>query len=207
MADETIRSPRRRPVDVLFGEDIQLKPATPEPDAKQTTPGYMIEPPRPVTSVRPPPPEFPSDWRAAAPPEPAGVMEPLVEIPTRPDPIAPPPKPPRVDLSSVEAIVEAVTFTVPPGDAANSGEPRRATRADSLPMPIFVPQLLPVAPPPAPVMPPAPLSPYGQTELLELSQFVDQLYQNVADETSDSASLNAECLANLNAARIESKSP
>jgi hypothetical protein len=42
---------------------------------------------------------------------------------------------------------------------------------------------------------------YGQTELLELSQFVDQLYQNVADETSDSAALNAECLGSLNAAR------
>ena len=30
---------------------------------------------------------------------------------------------------------------------------------------------------------------------------MDQLYQNVADETSDSAALNAECLANLNVAR------
>jgi hypothetical protein len=42
---------------------------------------------------------------------------------------------------------------------------------------------------------------YGQAELVGLSQFVDQLYQNVADETSDSAALNAECLAYLRTAR------
>lgn len=199
MADESNRSPRRRPVDMLFGEDVQLKPTAQEADTKQATPGYMVEPPRPVTSLRPPPPEFPNDWRATAPPEPALMMDLPVEIPTQPDPVAPPPKP---LLELPVAIVEAVTFTVPPDDGV--GQTRRITMAEMPPMPIFVPQAQPVAAPP-PVMaaaPPTPVSPYGQTELLELSQFVDQLYQNVADETSDSAALNAECLANLNAARI-----
>lgn len=200
MADESTRSPRRRPVDVLFGEQVELKPTVPDADAKQATPGYMVEMPRPVTSVRPPPPEFPNDWRATAPPEPAPMMDLPLEIPTQPDPVAPPPKP-LLQVKPVE-IVEAVTFTVPPDDTV--GQTRRMTMAEMPPMPIFVPQTQPVAAPPPVVAtpPPAPVSPYGQTELLELSQFVDQLYQNVADETSDSASLNAECLANLNAARI-----
>lgn len=205
MADETFRSPRRRPVDVLFGEEVQLKPSVPEPEIKPATPGYMVEPPRPVTSVRPPPPEFPNDWRATAPPEPAAVIEATME-PAQPDPILPPPKPPVTEMPKAEAPVEAMTFTPPAQDPTGSAQMRVTAGAESLPMPIFVPRTPPTKPAPAQVAPVqaaphAPVSPYGQTELLELSQFVDQLYQNVADETSDSAALNAECLANLNAAR------
>lgn len=202
MADDNNRSPRRRPVDVLFGEEVQLKPTVPEPDTQPAAPGgYMVEPPRPVTSVRPPPPEFPNDWRVNAPPEPATVMEISMEIPAEPDPVAPPPKPALVAPPLDEIIAEAVTFTPPPDDAAG-GAARRAQMADKAPPPIFVqavPAAVPQAAPSAPAPAPAPL--YGQTELLELSQFVDQLYQNVADETSDSAALNADCLTNLNLAR------
>lgn len=201
MADDTQRSPRKRPVDVLFGEEVQLKPAVPEVDAKPATSGgYMVEPPRPVTSVRPPPPEYPNDWRVNAPPEPAAVMEVAVEIPSAPDMIAPPPRPAAAPLPAAEPIAEAVTFTPPPHDMV-SGQPRRVQVVESVPPPIFI-QATPavVAQPPAPAaVPPPPM--YGQTELLELSQFVDQLYQNVADETSDSAALNAYCLSNLNLAR------
>lgn len=198
MAQETMRSPRRRPVDVLFGEEVELKPkpTAAETDAKQAMPGYMVEPPRPVTSVRPPPPEFPNDWRATPTPEPVVVVEPPLQIQAQPDPVAPPPKPPIVEIPAVNLIQEAVTFTVseerrrPNDDGQSRVEPSA---------PLFVAPPAPV--PPGPVAPDAPVSPYGQMELLELSQFVDQLYQNVADETSDSAALNAECLANLNAAR------
>src|SRR5215210_3391050 len=141
MADESIRSPRRRPVDVLFGEEVQLKPTAPEADAKQATPGYMVEMPRQVTSVRPPPPEFPNDWRATAPPEPAPMMDLLIQIPAQPDPVAPPPKP---QIEVPELIVEAVTFTVPPDE--ETGQTRRMTMAETPPMPLFVPQTQPVAP-------------------------------------------------------------
>lgn len=191
MADKSNRAPRRRPVDVLFGEEVQLKPTASEPDSKQATPGYMVEPPRPVTTVRPPPPEFPSDWHVAAPPELVTAVEaPVVAVaPADADPIVPPPQPVMFEPVVQETIAEAVTFTVPPDSE------RRAPKVE--PAPLYV------APPPAAPLPaPVPVSLYGQTELVELSQFVDQLYQNVADETSDSASLNAECLANLNAARV-----
>src|SRR5436305_9355442 len=124
MADEPTRSPRRRPVDVLFGEEVQLKPTVPEADAKQTTPGYMVELPRPVTSVRPPPPEFPNDWRATAPPEPAAVIELPVEL-IKPEPVAPPPKP-APEPPTPAPIFEAVTFTSPPDDGANAA-PRRTS--------------------------------------------------------------------------------
>jgi hypothetical protein len=183
----------------LFGEQVQLKPTVPEPEVKPTTPGYMVEPPRPVTSVRPPPPEFPNDWRANAPPEPAAVVEAVTDLPAQTEPIALPPTPPLVDLPAV--IREAVTFAPPAEDPTGSAQVRRPMLADAPPMPIFVPQTAPPPPAPPPAAPPPPVSPYGQTEMLELSQFVDQLYQNVADETSDSATLNAECLMNLNAAR------
>lgn len=197
MADESNRSPRRRPVDVLFGEQVQLTPTAAEPDTKQATPGYMVEPPRPVTSVRPPPPEFPNDWRVTTPPEPVIVIETPAVLPIQPDPVLPPPKPPMAELPVIEPIAEAVTFTV----SERPAEPEpRVTQA--MQPPIFV-ATSPPTPPPAPVVAqPALTSMYGQTELLELSQFVDQLYQNVAEETSDSAILNAECLANLNAARV-----
>ncbi len=191
MAEPTERSPRRRPVDVLFGEEIQLKPTAPEPQADTSPPGYMVEPPRPVVTVRPPPPEFPSDWSASAPPEPATVIEPSPQMPAQPDLVTPPPKPTTYEPPVVNLIQEAVTFT--------TSETKPTASVEKLPAPLETPMLTP-APPPAP----APLAPppmYAQAELLELSQFVDQLYQNVADETSDSAALNAECLANLNAAR------
>ena len=88
--------PRRRPVDLLFGEDVELKPklnpVENNPRAPQTS-GYMVEPPRPVTSLRPPPPEFPNDWRVNEPPEQAMVMDAPVEVIAPLDPIAPPPKP------------------------------------------------------------------------------------------------------------------
>lgn len=200
MADESTRSPRRRPVDVLFGEEVQLKPNVPEADTKQATPGYMVELPRPVTSVRPPPPEFPNDWRATAPPEPAAVVELPVEL-VKPEPVVAPPPKPAPELVTPAPIVEAVNFTPPPDDGAHAAT-RRTSMMEPPPAPVFVPQTPVVIPPPPPAPPPAPVSPYGQTELLELSQFVDQLYQNVADETSDSAGLNAECLKNLNAARV-----
>lgn len=191
MTNEATSAPRRRPVDVLFGEEVELKPKPTEPEAnvKQATPGYMVEPPRPVTNLRPPPPEFPTDWRATAPPEPAVV----VETPAAPQVIAPPPLPVMTEPPQTEKIVEATTFTI-------SERPAEEPRVE---LPVFVAQTQPT-PPPAPVVaaPPSPVSPYGQTELVELSQFVDQLYQNVADETSDSAALNAECLGNLNAARV-----
>lgn len=198
MADDTQRSPRRRPVDVLFGEQVQLTPTAPEVDAKPTSPGgYMVEAPRPVTSVRPPPPEFPNDWRVNAPPEPAAIMEFPIEIPVEADPIAPPPKPVLVPPPVTEIIAEAVTFTPPPQDtSAAKSSPTQIVEA--VPQPVFLQAAAAVAPQAQPAAP-APM--YGQTELLELSQFVDQLYQNVADETSDSAALNAECLANLNLAR------
>lgn len=196
MADEPNRSPRRRPVDVLFGEEMTLTPAAPEPEMQTTTPGYMVEPPRPVVSVRPPPPEFPNDWQAMAQPEPARVMEPPTELGPSTDPIAPPPPPPKATIPVIETIAEAVTFTT---TAANGGRQPAEEKPAPVAMtpPAFVPPQMAATPPPAP----APL--YGQAELLELSQFVDQLYQNVADETSDSAALNAECLANLNRARAE----
>lgn len=196
MSDESSRAPRRRPVDILFGEEVELKPKPPsaEDDARVAqAPGYMVEAPRPVTSVRPPPPEYPGDWRVTAPPEVVTLVEPAVEsVPAQPAPL-PPPAPVMTELPRVEPIAEAVTFT-PPLRAETPKPPVEDK-------PIFV-ETPPFVPPPPPMVvaaPPAPL--YGQTELLELSQFVDQLYQNVADETSDSAALNAECLANLNVAR------
>ena len=117
MADDSNRSPRRRPVDVLFGEQVELKPTAPEADTKQATPGYMVEMPRPVTAVRPPPPEFPNDWRATAPPDPVPVMELPIEIPAVPDPIAPPPKPPNATerLKSLPSgIIKEPENAIPP---------------------------------------------------------------------------------------------
>lgn len=208
MPQDPTRSPRRRPVDVLFGEDVQLKPTAQETDAKQPTPGYMVEPPRPVTSLRPPPPEFPTDWRGNAPPELASVKEPPAEILSKPESVAPPPKPVTAEVPPVEKIAEAVTFTVteevrrtPEAPVVSEDGRRRTPGAEAAPLFYTAPPTT-AAPAPVAVEPAAPVSLYGQTELLELSQFVDQLYQNVANETSDSASLNAECLANLNAARV-----
>ena len=195
MAQETMRSPRRRPVDVLFGEEVELKPkpTASETDAKQATPGYMVESPRPVTNLRPPPPEFPNDWRAPSTPEPVVVVEPPPQMQAQPDPVAPPPKPLITEMPAVNLIQEAVTFTV--------SQERRRPNEDGQTRVVETPPLFVAPSAPTPPTPVAPVSLYGQTELLELSQFVDQLYQNVADETSDSAALNAECLANLNAAR------
>lgn len=214
MPQEPARSPRRRPVDVLFGEEVQLKPTAQEPDTKQAQPGYMVEPPRPVTSLRPPPPEFPNDWRGNTPPEPVPAMEPPIEILEKPDFDNLPPKPVATEPPVVETIAEAVTFTTTeeprrtPEASSSADEGRRRTGGTG-PTPVLVPPPMLVAPQtPAPTVarvsaaPASPASLYGQTELLELSQFVDQLYQNVANETSDSAALNAECLANLNAARV-----
>ncbi|MBI4674771.1 MAG: hypothetical protein HY741_24260 [Chloroflexi bacterium] len=195
MSDASSHAPRRRPVDVLFGEEIELKPkpASSEDDARLVqTPGYMVEPPRPVTSVRPPPPEYPSDWRVTALPEPVTLVEPTVESGSVSGIVAPPPAPVITAPPRVEPIVEAVTFTPPARVETVEPQPLQ-DKSNAVQAPL-------VAPPPTMVAAaPAPL--YGQAELLELSQFVDQLYQNVADETSDSAALNAECLATLNAAR------
>lgn len=207
MSQDPTRSPRRRPVDVLFGEQVELKPkqSAPETDTKQNPPGYMVEPPRPVTSLRPPPPEFPNDWHASAPPEPVKVIETPAPASAPADVVTPPPKPAMTALTAAEKIPEAVAFTPPADTSASAG---RSSVNDSQRRTLPEPPALFVAPvpPPPPPMPsalpavaPAPL--YGQTELVELSQFVDQLYQNVADETSDSAALNAECLTNLNLAR------
>ncbi len=204
MADDISRSPRRRPVDMLFGEEVQLKPNVPEAEPKPAAPGYMVEPPRPVTAVRPPPPEYPNDWRVNTPPEPAALPDIPIELMLQTDPVAPPPRPPVVETVAPEPVAEAVTFTPPP-----PSESKRQPLTAPVPPPIFVmpqaqqatsPQPAP-APAVVPAAAPAPAPLYGQTELLELSQFVDQLYQNVADETSDSAALNADCLGNLNAAR------
>ncbi len=44
MADESNRAPRRRPVDMLFGEIVQLKPDAPEADTREwisSRPGQM----------------------------------------------------------------------------------------------------------------------------------------------------------------------
>jgi hypothetical protein len=135
------------------------------------------------------------------------MMETPIEIPVKPDPVALPPKPVMTELPVVEQVVEATTFTVTeearrtPQMPAIPDDGRRHPTATE-PAPLFVsPPPVALAPPPVTTAPVAPASLYGQTELLELSQFVDQLYQNVANETSDSAALNAECLANLNAAR------
>ncbi len=202
MAELNARSPRPRPVDLLFGEDVELKPkpTAPEPEVRASqTPGYLVEPPRPVTSLRPPPPEFPTEWRVVVPPEPAVVVtpepQPLLETPA--DTVAPPPKPPLADVPVAPPLVEATTFTVREPPVAPAPEPAPVLVPPSAPAPAPMPYPLVGAPPPEPTPPPL----YGQSELLELSQFVDQLYQNVADETSDSAALNAECLANLRTAR------
>ena len=194
MPENYSRSPRRRPVDVLFGETVELKPKPTAVEEKNTVaqaPGYMVEAPRPVTSLRPPPPEFPTDWQVVSP-EPVVVAEtPALPIPVT-DPVAPPPMPVMTEMPRAEVIAEAVTFTTP--------ERREPPEVKPAPVPEPAPVVVPVtAPAPSPVI--VPQSLYGQTELVELSQFVDQLYQNVADETSDSAALNAECLANLKIAR------
>ncbi len=191
MPDDNARSPRRRPVDVLFGEEVELKPKPSAANAAAPaaqTPGYMVEAPRPVTALRPPPPEFPTDWRAATPPEAVTVSEPPAENFAAVENVVPPPTPILAKTPEPEPIAEAVSFTVPERPAPV--EPQVAPTVEPAS----------VAPATA-AAPPAPPSVYGQTELLELSQFVDQLYQNVAEETSDSAALNAECLTKLNVAR------
>lgn len=199
MQDDNSRSPRRRPVDVLFGEQVELTPkpsADPKTPVAQT-PGYMVEAPRPVTNLRPPPPEFPNAWHATTPPEVVTAFEPPPETLPVSESISAPPIPVMIEPPPVEPIAEAVSFTVPeriepPTEikAASVKEtaPAAPFQTVGIPMPIVV-----AAAQPAPV--------YGQPELVELSQFVDQLYQNVADETSDSAALNAECLEKLNVAR------
>lgn len=197
MPDNNSNSPRRRPVDVLFGEEVELKP---KPTAAQDkapiaqAPGYMVEAPRPITSVRPPPPEFPTEWQMTMPPEVISAPAAPIESPAVTDTITLPP-PVMIEPPAVEPIPEAVTFTV-----------LERAELPIEPSPLVIAEAAPntLPPPPPAYVPPAPAAPvalYGQTELVELSQFVDQLYQNVADETSDSAALNAECLAKLHAAR------
>lgn len=216
MPNENQRAPRRRPVDVLFGEEVELKPkpSVSDADPKQSAAGYMVEAPRPVTTVRPPPPEFPSDWRISPLPEPAAVIELPLEMPAQTEPIVTPPNPPVVIEPVVEPIAEAVAFTPPPGNGLER-EPRPGAGIPQVPAMVVPPSVTApaataqaaIASAAAPftaasyLAPTAPAPLYGQTDLLELSQFVDQLFQNVADETSDSADLNAECLTNLNAAR------
>lgn len=200
MQDDNSRSPRRRPVDVLFGEEVELKPKPSATDPKTPVaqpPGYMVEAPRPVTNLRPPPPEFPNEWRATTPPEVVTVFEPPLQTVPAAENIVPPPTPLLTEPPPADTIAEAVSFTVPE---------RIETPVESKTAPVTEPA--PVSPfqtagVPAPMLAvttqAAPL--YGQAELVELSQFVDQLYQNVGEETSDSAALNAECLAKLNTAR------
>jgi len=198
MSNDNSHSPRRRPVDVLFGEEVELKSKSAVADSQTPltqSPGYMVEAPRPVIPLRPPPPEFPNDWRATTLPEVVTVFEtPIINAPTSEN-VAPPPIPLMTEPPQAQVIAEAVTFTV--------SERVEATEAPSTPTTEAAPPT-PFSATAAPTANPAAISPtpfYGQTELLELSQFVDQLYQNVAEEASDSATLNAECLAKLNTAR------
>jgi hypothetical protein len=205
MPDESSRSPRRRPVDLLFGEDVEVKPKlnTPARDTRAPqAPGYLVEPPRPVTSLRPPPPEFPSDWHVSQPPEQASVMDAPVQVIAPLDLVAPPPKPVMAEPPpKVEPIAEAITFTVSETKPAPAAVPVDPWRPAGTEMPAPALPFAATAIAPTAVASPAPTPLYGQMELVELSQFVDQLYQNVADETSDGAALNTECLTNLNIAR------
>lgn len=211
MPDDSARSPRRRPVDALFGEQVELNPKSAEIDSskakqKATTPGYQVEPPRPAPILRPPPPEFPNDWRAIAPSEPisaaAVLEESLVAEPV--------PAPPAVALPRIPAAIQdgetrpaAATLTAPSPEAILTAPP-----ASEAPILVTPPMMAPPtkaapAPAPRPVEPP----PYrvestAAQDLLALSQFIDQLYQNVADETSDNAALNAECQSKLHGARV-----
>lgn len=211
MPEEKQRTPRRRPIDVLFGEDVELKPkrAAPESDAPtQQTPGYMVEAARPVTNLTPPPPEMPNEWRVSAPPQPVKVEETPSPTLQPAETIAPPPKPPTSEPPPAPAPAEAVTFTAPPIDTSprpkqelivnpvNTARALSDTAATPAP-PADTGAAAPAAS--APTIIAAPL--YRQSELLELSQFIDQLYQNVSDETTDSKMLSAECLARLNLAR------
>jgi len=199
MSNDNSQSPRRRPVDVLFGEEIELKSKSAVTDAQAPLaqpPGYMVEAPRPVIPLRPPPPEFPNDWRATTPPEVVTIFETLTLSAPTSENVAPPPTPLMTEPPQAQVIAEAVTFTV--SERVEATEAPSASTTEAAP---FVPLSAPTVATanPAAAISPAPF--YGQTELLELSQFVDQLYQNVAAEASDSASLNAECLAKLNTAR------
>lgn len=199
MSNDNSQSPRRRPVDVLFGEEIELKSKSAVTDAQAPSaqpPGYMVEAPRPVIPLRPPPPEFPNDWRATTPPEVVTIFETLTLSAPTSENVAPPPIPLMTEPPQAQAIAEAVTFTV--SERVEATEAPSASTTEAAPLvPLSAPTVATANP--AAAISPAPF--YGQTELLELSQFVDQLYQNVAAEASDSASLNAECLAKLNTAR------
>ncbi|HZQ10113.1 MAG TPA: hypothetical protein VFD70_26285 [Anaerolineae bacterium] len=210
MPDEKTRASRRRPIDVVIGQDIELQsnPIESEPDPRAQSPsGFMVEPPRPAPSVQAPPPRFPNDLRASAPPQPVTISD--QSIASQLDAIAEPPKPATADSPILEK-AEAVTFTPPKRQrfASSNQSDLRAervaeTRSDSsattdaiadsnLVSPLTVAASATVR---------APVLLYEQAELLELSQFVDKLYQNVAEEASDSPSLSAECLTNLNLAR------
>lgn len=199
MQDDNFRSPRRRPVDVLFGEQIELTPK-PSADPKSPVPeapGYMVEAPRPVTNLQPPPPEFPNDWRTTTPPEAVSTLEPPAETTLVSESIFALPMPVTTEPPLAEPVAEAVSFTVPER-IESPAEPKAAPIKETAPA---APFQTPAVPAPVILAAAQPGPIYGQPELVELSQFVDQLYQNVSEETSDSAALNAECLEKLNVAR------
>jgi hypothetical protein len=89
MSNSNSSNLKRRPVDLLFGETGESTFSSARSPSARTsileqrearergeaipTPSYMIEPPRPPTILRPPPPEFPPDWRLGSPGQPVGL--------------------------------------------------------------------------------------------------------------------------------------
>lgn len=194
MPDPSNPLPRRRPVDALFGEEVELqpKPAAPADDTRITTPGYKVEPPRPVTTLRPPPPELPNDWRLITAEPATQVAAPTEPTLQGPHAASPPPddQPPTADRrpqAATPAEFEHVPLTPPLGQPAPSAPSAASSSAPTVTAPIFS------------FAPSRPI--YGQAEFLELSQFVDQLFQSVSEEVSDHVALNAECQDNLRRAR------
>lgn len=198
MQDESARPPRRRPVDALFGEPIELAPKPNEAETaknKSQTPGYLVEPPRPAPFLRPPPPEFPNDWRAIAPPEPGAPavvpFQPVIQV-SEPVP-APPSIPVAIPVAAEPPTIESIIILPP---AVEKLVP------PAKPVGLVPPALGPVLAPALEAPALRPDAAQQQQDMLALSQFIDQLYQNVADETSDYAALNAECQNALRAARV-----
>ncbi len=189
MSTSISSNPKRRPVDLLFGEaddvalapNATLSPRTSTPEGREArdrselrpTPSYMVEPPRPPTILRPPPPQLPADWRLSSPVEPPAFVPGSVVVKN----------------ASGDARPQAA-FSQTPGRAATSR---------------LVNRIRPTAPSRAEwhadLLSPSASSAPVSDEYERLASLIDTLYEQVSEEVSDSPKVSEYCLSLLRDAR------
>lgn len=228
--------PKRRAVDRLFGGNDEPSPPPPElrkrpfdallgdTSATPTPTTYVVEMPKPVTTVSPPPPELPP--HAAPPPAPTPQPPPADYAAPAPASIVPPSVPESM-LAASNAIPDVPAFALEP--AVEPQEPETFGRLDYAPSPYVdtgestypaapaypsdVPYYAtnPAAAEPTPEPPPdatAPATPAPQGEptpeqsyFAQLPEMIERLYDQVGSQILESPVVAEYCMKLLLQAR------